>query len=892
MRHRTKNIIFTFTTLGVVLVLFAAGSSWLFLNSFSRLETQSMLTEVKRANESIQTEINHIENITADYSGWDEAYQFVQNRNQSFTASNLADPAFSKLRLNLIAYFNADGTMVFGKVFDFRTGKQLPFPTSLKQHLAPHAPLLTHPDSDSVRKGFIVTPEGVLMTASRPVLTSQFTGPAKGAIVMARYLDTAEVQEIAVRTRSSLTIILPPVSIKASNDPPSSEEVRIERTGGEITGFGNSRDIYGKEAFTIRVNAPRSMFRNGKEAIGVFLVLFTAAIILSAGGIIHIFRLLTSTLKRQQEAEHHYRTLVDKAAEGIVLVAQKGYIILEANDAFASLAGMTIQEMLGCTILDFLDLDTEDVSDEFDRLLSETRELKIRHRSGKTVFTEVTGSSLTFQNQPVLSLIVHDITERKRFEDQLMYQAGHDPLTGLPNRNLLNDRLAQAIAQSERNHCSIVIILLDLDHFKIINDTLGHSSGDQLLVTVARRLQELVRSGDTVSRIGGDEFVAVLTTRDHSEDIITIANRFLEAIAHPCHLHGQEIRVTASLGIAQYPEDGSDCETLFKKADTAMYHIKEHGRNGFQFFADEMNRKIAKRIKIESQFRHALERKELSLHYQPQIELATGKIVGMEVLLRWDNEEMGSVSPTDFIPVAEDTGMIVDIGEWALKTACRQLKEWSEQNFPKLRMAVNLSPRQFGQSNLVQMIQNILNETGIDPACLDLEVTESLMMNNIEDSITKMIALRNLGISLSIDDFGTGYSSLSSLQRFPLNILKVDRSFVKEIGKGSKAVIIRAIVAMAHSLGLSIIAEGVETVDQLNFLRNHHCEEVQGYYFSRPLTASKFAELISSLENNPAIRTKEPDGSIIQEVTPAIQKEGTNHENIKPSVQHDSTAAY
>lgn len=852
MRQRTKTTILILSVLGAVLILFAAGSSWLFLDSFSRLEKQLMATEIKRANESIQTEISHIETMAADYSGWDEAYQFVQNGNRAFIASNLADPVFSKLKLNLIAYFNTDGTMVFGKAFDYRSNSQTPLPAGLKPHLSPHTPLLAHTKADSVKKGFLVIPEGILLIASRPVLTSQYSGPIRGTIVMARYLDTLEVQAIAARTHRSLSILpLPP---KAPGEPgyarhTASADVQIEQTGDHISGSERVYDIYGKEAFTIRVDAPRSMFHHGMEAIGFFLILFAAVIIFSAGGIGRIFSNLTSTLKRQQEAERHYRTLVDKAAEGIVLVTQEGYYILEANDAFASLAGVTVQEILGCSLLDFFDIKTEEVSDEFVRILSETRELRIRHRSGQTVFTEVSGSSLTFQNEPVLSLIIHDITERKHFEEQLMYQAGHDPLTGLPNRNLLNDRLAQAIALSERSHSSIVIILLDLDHFKIINDTLGHSCGDQLLVTIARRLQDLIRGSDTISRIGGDEFVAVLTTRDHNEDIITIANRFLEAISRPCTLQGQEIRVTASIGIALYPEDGDDCETLFKKADTAMYHIKEHGRNGFQFFADEMNRKIAKRIKIESQLRHAMERDELSLHYQPQIELATGKIVGMEVLLRWNNEELGQVSPADFIPVAEDTGMIVAIGEWALKTACRQFKLWSDLNFPKLRMAVNLSPRQFGQSNLVQMVEDVLNETGIDADCLDLEVTESLMMNNIEDSINKMIALRALGISLSIDDFGTGYSSLSSLQRFPLNILKVDRSFVQEIGNGSKAVIIRAIVAMAHSLGLSIIAEGVETVDQLNFLRNHHCEEVQGFYFSRPLSAGKFAELIANLGN-------------------------------------------
>jgi EAL domain-containing protein (putative c-di-GMP-specific phosphodiesterase class I) len=332
----------------------------------------------------------------------------------------------------------------------------------------------------------------------------------------------------------------------------------------------------------------------------------------------------------------------------------------------------------------------------------------------------------------------------------------------------------------------------------------------------------------------------------------------LEEISKPYILQGQEIHVTASIGISQYPEDGQDPEGLFKKADTAMYHVKEHGRNGIQFFADEMNKKISKRLIIESQLRHALERDEFSLQYQPQIELASGSIVGMEALLRWTNKELGAVSPVDFIPVAEHTGLIVPIGEWALRTACIQYKIWADQGCPSLRMAVNLSPRQFGQSDLVEMVRNVLGETGIAAASLDLEVTESLMMNNVEDSIEKMLALKELGISLSIDDFGTGYSSLNCLQQFPLDILKVDRSLVREIGNGNKAVIIRAIVAMAHSLGLSIIAEGVETVEQLNFLRNHRCDEVQGFYFSKPLSVDGFTELVLSSDNySAAIATPE-----------------------------------
>jgi diguanylate cyclase (GGDEF)-like protein/PAS domain S-box-containing protein len=849
MRHQAKIIFFTLVALAILLAVFAITSSWLFFNSFSTLENKSMLTEVSRAKESILTELEHIDSITNDYSCWDEAYLFVQDGNNSFITSNLADPAFSKLKLNLIAYFDAKGNMVFGKLIDYRINNIAQMSAALLKHLKPGSPLLLHTSVDSVIKGILNTPEGILMVVSRPVLTSQSKGPSKGTIVMSRYLDAAEIQDIAKRTQRSLTLLSPnspETSLHVHNNSNNAaDNISIEKADNIIKGYVSINDIFGKEAFILRVDAPRTLFQQGKKTIGFFLLLLSAVIFISAGSIYRIFRRLAISLQTQHETETHYHTLVEKASEGIILATEDGYCILEANAAFAELTGVRVQEMLGRSLFEFFDGKDEELCNSFARVTTQTCEFKLRHRSGQSLFAEVSGSIISYQNKTVLSLIIHNVTERKNFEKQLMYQASHDPLTGLPNRNLLNDRLSQAIASSDRSNKPVVLILLDLDHFKVINDTLGHSYGDQLLITVAQRLQELVRGSDTIARIGGDEFVAVLTTAIHSDSVITVANRFLQAVSKPYSLRGEEIQITASIGISQYPEDGDDCETLFKKADTAMYHIKEHGRNGFQFFADEMNRKISRRMKMESHLRCALEKNEFHLHYQPQIELTSGKIIGMEVLLRWQNNELGAVSPVDFIPVAEETGLIVAIGEWALRTACIQHKVWSEQHLPKLRMAVNLSPRQFGQSNLVEMVQNILNETGINASSLDLEVTESLMMNNIEDSIKKMVALKELGISLSIDDFGTGYSSLNSLQRFPLDILKVDRSFVQEIGNGSKAVIIRAIVAMAHSLGLTIIAEGVETIEQLNFLRNHHCEEVQGFYFSKPLSTDRFAELVS-----------------------------------------------
>jgi len=852
MGHRTKCIIVIILVLGSLVAFFANTTRGLFLKSFSDLETRTMLTEVERARESINYELELIDTLTSDYSGWDEAYQFVQRGGRSFIRSNLADAVFTKLKLNMIAYFNEAGRMVYGRMYDYRSGVERSIPPDIMAHFALGAPLLTQAMSESGIKGFITTSDGILMTSSRPVLTSNFTGPPRGTLVMARLLDEATLRAVAERTRRQLSV-LPLTRLDNRTDEANISHllsgnnfIHVAANNDTVYGYNLFSDLYGKKAFILKVSATRSIFKQGENTVSNAFYMFIYVTILFAGSLYVAFDRLTATLRKQHESEMRYHTLVDRAAEGIVLVTVEGHFILDANAAFAKLTGVPLQEMWGCSLLDYFEGPREELKEEFSRIMHETRELQVRNYTGDTVFVEVNASSISHEGKTVLSLIVHNITDRKTFEDQLLHQANHDPLTGMPNRTLFNDRLKHALALAQRKKSRTVLMLIDLDHFKVINDTLGHSYGDALLCAAAKRLEELIRASDTIARIGGDEFVAVLTNIPRKDDVITVAQRYLDQLSKPFMVLDQEINLTASIGIAQFPEDGDDPETLFKKADTAMYHIKERGRNGIQFYADEMNLKASKRMMLESRLRHAIEQNELYLHYQPQIDLTSGRIVGMEVLLRWSNRELGVIAPADFIPVAEETGLIVPLGKWALHAACLQYREWINMGLPKLRMAVNLSPRQFVQKDLVEMVRDILEKTAFDPTRLDLEVTESLMMNNIEDSIEKMLALKQLGVSLSIDDFGTGYSSLNSLQRFPLDILKIDRSFVTMIGTG-KSVIIRAIVAMAHSLSMKVVAEGVENLEQLNFLRNHRCEEVQGFYFSRPLPADEFFALIASM---------------------------------------------
>ncbi|MHB0976016.1 MAG: putative bifunctional diguanylate cyclase/phosphodiesterase [Candidatus Aquicultorales bacterium] len=436
-----------------------------------------------------------------------------------------------------------------------------------------------------------------------------------------------------------------------------------------------------------------------------------------------------------------------------------------------------------------------------------------------------------------------DITERKRAEKTIKHMAYYDPLTNLPNRMLFNDRLTMALASADRHEEKLSVMFLDLDKFKAINDTLGHAIGDELLVAVSERLIALVREGDTVARLGGDEFTLLIPQVTNVEAVAKIARKVLKALEPPFVLGGHELHITASIGIAVYPNDGRDAETLLKNADTAMYRAKDMGRDTYQMYAPAMSARAVEKLVMENNLRRALENEEFVVHYQPQIEIETGEVVGVEALLRWDHPELGMLFPGDFLPVAEETGLIVPIGRWVLKSACAQNKAWLELGLPRIRMAVNLSASQFLLPNLVDDILDILSEIKLDPELLELEITESIAMKNMRLTIRTLRRLRELGIRIAIDDFGTGYSSLNYLQRFPISTLKIAKPFVRDVATSQEsAAIATTIIVLARSLGLNVIAEGVETEQQLNFLKLRHCHEMQGYLVSRPMPADRITD--------------------------------------------------
>jgi diguanylate cyclase (GGDEF)-like protein/PAS domain S-box-containing protein len=540
---------------------------------------------------------------------------------------------------------------------------------------------------------------------------------------------------------------------------------------------------------------------------------------------------LEGTLQQAAQVFEHCRDAI--------LVMDRQYRVLAVNQAFTDISGYPSAEIVGHE-LPSLRWGVQDVA-FYDQLLAHVAEhdhwegeLTSVRRNGEKypVWMALTAIRDAARQLTSYMAILTDITDRKRAEEATRHQAEHDALTDLPNRVLFVDRLHQALATSRRQHSQFALMFLDLDRFKSINDTHGHQAGDMVLREVAARLTGCVRGVDTVSRLGGDEFVVLLADIGGVDQAAHVAGAVMQAVAQPVRAGEQEISLSVSIGIAISPSDGDDVDTLLRHADVAMYHAKQNGRNEFQFFSPEMNAHVIERVQMENKLRQALDNDEFILEYQPEIDIGSGRTIGVEALIRWRHPERGLLLPQEFIPVAEECGLIVPIGEWVLREACQQARKWRDEGFPVV-VAVNLSNVQFIHNNLVHYVDAALAESGLDPAFLDLEITEGVIMTGDEATIATVNALRERGVQLTIDDFGTGYSSLSYLRRFPLSKLKIDRSFVDDITRDpADAAMIPAIIAVARSLKLRVIAEGVETLEQLRYLEQHGCDEYQGYYAS------------------------------------------------------------
>lgn len=573
---------------------------------------------------------------------------------------------------------------------------------------------------------------------------------------------------------------------------------------------------------------------------------------------------LNDDIAARGKTEHRLQILesaVQSSANSIFITSASApdYAIEFVNPAFERMTGYTAADVIGRN-LRFLFRDDQNQNgirniQEAVRSRREGHAVMRNYRKDGTLFwVETYFAPVKDEAGQVHHFVVssNDITANKRYQAELEFQAGHDVLTGLANRNLLDDRLSQAIAHGTRHTHPVWVVSIDLNRFKFVNDTLGHKAGDMLLQAIGHRLQMAVQESDTVARLSADQFVLVL--QEHGDDHLTLATmqKIMAAIAQPLSIHGHNFQQKCSIGIAIYPTDGDTPEILRKHADIAMYRAKESGRNNIQFFAASMNAQALERLRLEDDLRNALEHDEFLLHYQPQVDLCSGHIVGMEALIRWQHPSLGMIPPDRFIKLAEETGLIVPIGAWVIRTACTQNRAWQLAGLGYLQVAVNLSAIQFAQQDIVKSIAAVLQQTGLAAQYLEIELTESLVMTDVEQAIGILRELKGLGVQLSIDDFGTGYSSLAYLKRFPIDILKIDQSFVRDITVDpDDAAIVVSIISLAHSLRMHVIAEGVETAAQLAYLRRNHCDQMQGYYFSRPVPANEFELLLRQNKSLP-----------------------------------------
>ena len=570
----------------------------------------------------------------------------------------------------------------------------------------------------------------------------------------------------------------------------------------------------------------------------------TISMLLLRVQILPMVRKMSREIEERKLAEERHRLVLENGADAVLVTDPQGRLVY-ANQQAVRLLGYGLQEL---STMSFPDIAAIGAQAPADAALPSAAQghmsvkASLRRKDGGEVPVEISAVHLPDGN---LYSACRDITERKKYEDRLEYQATHDALTGLANRNLLTDRMEQSIIHARRTGRWVAAMLLDLDRFKLINDSLGHAAGDALLQEMAGRLSTCVRPGDTVARLGGDEFMVVMSDLGSEDDAAALARKLLDAIERPVTAEGHAMNVSASLGVSMFPRDGESAATLFKNADVAMYRAKELGRGGFQFYGADMNTRILERVALESALRHAVEHDQLELYYQPKVNLAHGRVVGAEALIRWRHPERGLVPPAEFIPLAEESALITLIGDWVIQTACLHLRRWREQGLPPISVAVNVSARQFEQQTLCKVVERALGENRIPAELLELEVTESAMMDTPERTIAILHNLKKIGVRIALDDFGTGYSSLSYLKLFPIDSLKIDQSFVRDITYDpNDAAIARMVIILGHTLNEKVIAEGVETEAQLRFLQTQNCDEIQGFLFSAPLPAEEFVDLL------------------------------------------------
>jgi diguanylate cyclase (GGDEF)-like protein/PAS domain S-box-containing protein len=1028
---RWKVISLMLVALLVLLPLLAVPVRTILLDSYTRLEQRQMLTDLARAQNALNRQLDALANSVRDYAFSDATYAYTADHNSTYVQTGVTSADINNLRLNMLAIYDRSGKLLYGFGFDYASNRQEPLPAYFADPARQTDSLLSHEDVPRANNTIVNLPSGSMLVASLPILTDGQSGPYQGSFVVGRYLTADTLADLRDTTQLDVALTAPDPLLAGA--APS-----IRDDGPNIVGSAVVRDFEGKPALVLSVTSPRTIFGQGVSTViylalallvivlafaVLFVVLLERVIIsrmrrlsarvaeigansdpsarISVEGVDEIARLgnsinrsldsLERSSRSKRETEARYLAVVDQTADSIFVIDPDTGFFLESNSAFRELLGYTREDMARLTVYDVVALEGVEVDRYIRRVLSEMRpQVTERHylcKDGKTVRVEEYSSALRRDGRKVLSFMardlsgtvrtgektlrqseerframvqnaadvitivnpdgtiryqspsiermlgfktsrligmsifdnlhdddvsqmqqmvadviqrpgtarratlriqhadgswrfveiiatnhlrdlnvggiilnMRDVTERKVLEEQLMHQAFHDPLTGLPNRTYFLERLKSALDVSNKNRTLLAVMFVDLDNFKVINDSLGHHAGDLLLAEAARTIREAVRPLDTVARFGGDEFTLLLEDLESVEAAVGIAERIQHALQQPLLIENHEISVACSVGISfsdpLVPTPDLDPEELVRNADIAVYRAKADGKARITIFDREMNRYALHRLETEIELRRAIERNELVVYYQPLLDLLTGAVLEVEALVRWQHPQRGLVSPLEFIPLAEETSLIIPLGKWVLEEACMQAQAWKGlgKGVAGLVVCVNVSARQFRQHGLVDDIAYALEKSGLPPGDLKLEITETVGMEDPARSLATLRELKGLGIKLALDDFGMGYSSLSYLKHFPVDSIKLDRSFISGLGHNRQdTAVVYAAVSFAKALHLTITAEGIENNAQVEQLRALGCELGQGFLFSKPLPSWEMAEYLIS--HDPSAQT-------------------------------------
>lgn len=894
MKLRTRLLL----SIGLTLVGLVLGISFLsqklMLQSFARLEEDNELRNLERARQTVEQMASELHVKTSDWAKWDDTYTFMKDRNSAFLKSNLNDSALQFLHLDFIVFVTPDKKIAASHTIRREKEQGPPHASEVLRTLAPV--LSSGEAQNDGEYGLILHHGSPMLVSLRPIHNSEGKGASRGWVVFGSFLNGDRLAQIRRITRLQVDLLLTGQSTEAAFLARPNEPTLIPAGDGHMVGVMPMKDLGGRPIFTLRTQAPRDIYRQGEAQVGILTkVIFAVGLILSFViiAVLERFALVRLTSLGQQVEQITLRkgrdrvaikgsdelgqlasrindlldgvaenrrqllestkclaannAILECALEGIAHLDENG-CFLSVNTAFSKMLGEDPDALIGRHWSELLEDDGRPMISASLAQIQVTGRAEVmakgRRRSGEEFGLELTIIPALPDDLVAggCHIFAKDVTERKQLEREIEHRAFHDKLTELPNRALFMDRISLALAKANRNGLGTAILFIDLDNFKVVNDSLGHDAGDALLVEVAHRLRQCVRPGDTVSRLGGDEFTILLEDLGSSEEAEIIAQRVLDVLRQPIALSKTEAFASATIGIAFADSPDTTPEVLMKNADITMYHAKAKGKAGYAVYHESMRASAAERLELETCLRRAIESKELHVEYQPFVDLTSGRIIGSEALARWNHPILGSVPPSKFIPIAEETGLILDLGYQVMEAACLQTNQWQlDLNRPDLTISVNLSGRQLQQKDVIERVDDILRRTGLSPDCLELEITESILMERT-DCIGKLHRLRALGVRLALDDFGTGYSSLSRLSAFPINTLKIDQSFINRLGDEDQAMaVVQAIMALSQTMRMNVVSEGVETESQLSTLRDLGCPTAQGFLFARPMPAENFA---------------------------------------------------